>query len=51
MVAGSQVPGTLFREVSGKAGGAEFWHNGPIVANSGIMPVAMVISMVVDTAH
>lgn len=51
ITAGFHVPGTLLFDVSGRSGGVEFWHNGPICVNTGITWVSMVMLMVVTAAH
>jgi hypothetical protein len=38
-------------EVPGREGGTEFWHNGPICVNAGVMLAVITISIVVAAAH
>jgi hypothetical protein len=38
-------------EVPGKAGAAEFWHNGPICVNAGVILAVTTISIVAEAAH
>jgi hypothetical protein len=51
IVAGLHVPAIPFDEFAGKDGGAEFWHNGPIAANAGVICEETVTSIVVAVAH
>jgi hypothetical protein len=38
-------------EVFGREGGAEFWHNGPICVNAGVVLADITISIVAFVAH
>jgi hypothetical protein len=53
MVAGFHVPviAGIFIELAGSAGAVEFWHNGPIAVNVGVMFGLTVIVNVFDVAH
>ena len=51
IVAGLHVPLIAFVELSGNAGATEFWHNGPIAANVGVICGVIVISNVAVVAH
>jgi hypothetical protein len=53
IVAGLHVPfiAGVFVELVGNAGPVEFWHNGPICINVGIIEGVTTISIVVTTAH
>ena len=51
MLAGLQLPLTLFVEVAGSDGAALFWHRGPIVAKVGVTWLVIVISIVVVDAQ
>jgi hypothetical protein len=53
IVAGLHVPmiAGIFVELAGKDGGMEFWHNGPICVNTGVILVDTTISIVVVAAH
>ena len=51
IVVGNQVPVIPLADVKGKAGGALFWHSGPIGAKVGVMLLVIVISIVTATAH
>jgi hypothetical protein len=51
IVTGLHVPVTALFEVFGRDGGAEFWHNGPICVNVGLIFADTTISIVVVVAH
>ena len=51
IIAGTQVPVMPLPDIAGSAGGMEFWHNGPIESNSGVISGSIVISRVVSTPH
>ena len=51
MVAGLQVPVMPLLEVAGNAGATLFRHNGPMVLNTGVTEISIVISIVVVLAH
>jgi hypothetical protein len=51
ITAGLQEPVMPLFEETGKAGGAEFWHKVPMVVNTGLIPVAMVTSMLTADPH
>ena len=51
VIGGSHVPVIPLSEVSGKTGGVLYWQSGPIVSNTGMIPVTMVIDMIVSTPH
>jgi hypothetical protein len=53
IVAGLHVPfiAGVFDELVGNAGAVEFWHNGPICINVGLIDGIITISIVVTTAH
>ena len=38
-------------ELVGNAGAVEFWHNGPIVANVGVIELVITIFIVAVLAH
>ena len=48
---GFHVPVIPSSDIPGKVGGIEFWHNGPIWLNIGVICVVMVISIVVTVPH
>ena len=49
--AGLHVPEMPLFEVRGNAGGVEFWHNGPICVNVGVMLFDITIAIVAVAAH
>jgi hypothetical protein len=53
IVAGFHVPvmAGVFIELAGSAGAVEFWHNGPICVNVGIIEGVTTISIVAVVAH
>ena len=51
IVAGFHEPVIPLFDVAGNAGAVEFWHNGPICVNTGMMDALMVISIVVGAPH
>jgi hypothetical protein len=53
IVAGLHVPfiAGVFVELFGSAGAVEFWHNGPICVNVGIMEGVTTIFIVAVVAH
>jgi hypothetical protein len=51
ITAGFQVPFMALFEVPGRAGGTEFWHNGPIWVNAGVILEVTSISIVAEAAH
>jgi hypothetical protein len=51
MVEGDQVPVIPFVEVEGNAGAEALIHNGPILANVGVIEVVMVMFNVAVEAH
>jgi hypothetical protein len=50
MVAGLQVPEIALVELLGREGAEEFWHNGPIWVNAGIIDggITTIVSVAVE---
>ena len=51
IVAGFHVPVMPLLDVVGSIGAVEFWHNGFICVNAGVICGVMVISIVVTVPH
>ena len=51
IVAGLHVPEIPFVDVTGRVGGAEFWHSAPIALNVGITGGLIVTFIVAVVAH